>query len=130
MKIKLRTMMSGPQGTFNPGSVLDIPACGVTENQANELIACKYAELISNTGENLASTSANNLAKSVKNIETATINAPENTSKINNKASGAFEIKHIGGGYYHVFDSQNKQVTEQAIKKSEAMKILKELTKG
>lgn len=124
MKIKLNTMMSGPSGTFKPGSILEIPSCGISKEQADELIAGKYAELISANTTNPENSS--NRAK----IETAIINPPENTSNVNNKSSGKPELKHIGGGYYNVIDSDGNQVTEKPTKKAEAKKLIKELYKG
>ena len=46
MKIKMLTLMSGPQGTFHPGAVLDAEL-DMEPGQAQELIAGNYAVEIS-----------------------------------------------------------------------------------
>jgi hypothetical protein len=39
MKVKLKTLMAGPEGVFQPGSVIDIDM-----DEADSLVAAGYAE--------------------------------------------------------------------------------------
>ena len=41
MKIKMKTMMAGPKGTFGPGSIID-----VSEEEGANLVAGGYAEAV------------------------------------------------------------------------------------
>ena len=42
-------------------------------------------------------------------------------------AEPEYTVKHRSGGYYHILDSNGKQVTEEALKKDEALARIKEL---
>ena len=63
MKIRLKSMMAGPQGSFAPGTLVELP-----EAQAQDLVARGYAEAVTDLPANPAD---------YPGPETAAIAAPE-----------------------------------------------------
>ncbi len=49
MKVKLKTLMAGPEGVFQPGSVIDLAM-----DEADSLVAAGYAELVDRPVETAA----------------------------------------------------------------------------
>ena len=41
-----------------------------------------------------------------------------------------YTLKHRSGGFYHVYDANGKQLTEEAVKKDEAEEYIKSLKEG
>jgi hypothetical protein len=60
MKVRLKTLMAGPEGVFPPGSVIDLDA-----SEADALIAAGYAERLERPAETAAIEPGTRAVKSI-----------------------------------------------------------------
>lgn len=70
MRVKLRTILAGPQGTAHPGDVIDTP-------MGEQLIALGFAERVSPAAVQTATIAASENTASPAVVETAALQPPE-----------------------------------------------------